>query len=392
MQHINITPDDFFKRAVSAAKHYGFSSFEEALSREYTEEESHQSKQNIVIPKISKRAHPLEQSFHKSLELCAQAELLPRREPILFYTSQTRQTSRGTTDVLFGIHIIGSKQTLAEAIVMKAARAVLESHGIREHHIRVNSVGDKDSSARYIREVTNVLKRCIADLPLTVQTAMRENVLDAIEELITKEHQVVSELPRTVDYLTSPSRRHLKEVLEFMENVELPYVLDEQLLGIRQCLSHIVFELVGTKDRKQVYAAGGRYDDLARTRFRIPTPAVGATIMFETTGQFAKDGMEGRKRRNNAKVCFIHVGIEARMRSFSVIDTFREARIPVEQCFKYDKLTDQLAYAERLNTPYMVIMGQKEAQENVVIVRNTATRAQQTVPLAMLPHFFKQGV
>ena len=47
------------------------------------------------------------------------------------------------------------------------------------------------------------------------------------------------------------------------------------------------------------------------------------------------------------------------------------------------------AVAENLKVPYIIIMGQKEALENAVIVRNMANRSQTVVPIPKLADYLK---
>ena len=62
----------------------------------------------------------------------------------------------------------------------------------------------------------------------------------------------------------------------------------------------------------------------------------------------------------------------------------RQANIPVHQALAKDKLSVQLATAEKMNVPYIIMMGQKEAVEETVVVRNMQTRVQETVRVTFL--------
>ena len=51
----------------------------------------------------------------------------------------------------------------------------------------------------------------------------------------------------------------------------------------------------------------------------------------------------------------------------------------------------QLAHARELESAYILIMGQREALDGTVIVRNTTTQAQETVPVETLPPYLRQN-
>jgi len=89
------------------------------------------------------------------------------------------------------------------------------------------------------------------------------------------------------------------------------------------------------------------------------------------------------------KIYFIQLGFEAKLKSLTVIEILRKARVPIAQSISKDGLGQQLAIAERTGVPFTIIFGQKEALENTVIVRNMETRSQETVKISALPDFVK---
>jgi histidyl-tRNA synthetase len=62
----------------------------------------------------------------------------------------------------------------------------------------------------------------------------------------------------------------------------------------------------------------------------------------------------------------------------------------VHQALSKDKLAGQLSVAERIETPYMILIGKKEAMEQSAIVRDMSTRSQETVPLSKLAQHVKK--
>ncbi len=77
----------------------------------------------------------------------------------------------------------------------------------------------------------------------------------------------------------------------------------------------------------------------------------------------------------------MQLGFEAKLKSLGLIETLRQARIPVIQSLAKDKMAGQVGMAEKSQAPIVIIMGKKEAMENSVIIRETSTRSQDTVKL-----------
>ena len=134
-------------------------------------------------------------------------------------------------------------------------------------------------------------------------------------------------------------------------------------------------------------ALGFRYNGLAKKlEMKHEVPGIGVTIVYKTSGKAYKRCHKQKKPR----VYFIQFGFDAKLKSFEVIESLRHAHIPLYQSLAKDKLTAQMAVAENMNIPYVILMGQKEALENSVIVRDMGTRMQETVKIADLPVYLKE--
>lgn len=384
------SPADFLKKAVTVARGSGFRHFDEVrpLIRNAGDEK------RAPVPAIDAKSRKIDSvggEFAHALKGCADKGLLPSREPILMYHASITPGSPGK--ISFGLHILGSKNSIAEALILKTAFGIIEETGIKGTTLFVNSIGDRDSSAKFARESGNFLKRHAERLPSPALEILKDDVFLALEMLAKKRHPVYEEIPRPYEFLTSASRRHLREVLEFIERNEIPYEIDDLLIGHRDCYAQTLFEIRGPEGEdgsRMSVARGGRYDEFPRRLFKLSSPGVG--IVFTVTGNGAAPAPEkvvAPKSSREPKICFIHVGFEAKVKSLMVIDAMRRARVPFYQCLQFEKLTDQMRYAESLSVPYTLIMGHKEALEGCVIVRNVSTRAQEAVPIASLSTFFR---
>ena len=111
-------------------------------------------------------------------------------------------------------------------------------------------------------------------------------------------------------------------------------------------------------------------------------PAIGVSLCLEKTGRKNETlKMSAITKILNPQICFMQLGFEAKLKSLRVIETFRVAGIPVIQSLAKDKMAGQVGMAEKNHTPVVVIMGKKEAMEDSVIIRDSATRSQETVPV-----------
>jgi len=119
--------------------------------------------------------------------------------------------------------------------------------------------------------------------------------------------------------------------------------------------------------------------------FKKEVPMIGIKINFKS--DFEKRLIPKIKR---SSVFFIQLGDEAKHKSLKVIDILRQEDIYIYHSLGRDKMAGQLAMADRVKTPYILIMGKKEAMENTIMIRDVATRSQETIAILDLTNHLKK--
>src|SRR3989338_7447854 len=125
---------------------------------------------------------------------------------------------------------------------------------------------------------------------------------------------------------------------------------------------------------------------LAARYAAAPTSAATISITCEIRGKTRVK----REATGIPSIYFAHLGAEARRRSLSVLELLRAADIPVYQGLTHDRIAEQMAAARTHATPYILIMGHKEAVEGTVLVREVATNSQEAIPLPELSNYLKR--
>ena len=196
--------------------------------------------------------------------------------------------------------------------------------------------------------------------------------------------------PKAISCLSDESRIHFRSTLEYLEGLEINYKINDYLVSDRRYANGTVFEIKQKSDNPkkpdESLAVGFRTDGLGKKLdFKKDIPMVGVKICFKS--DFEKRQMPKIKR---ASVFFIQLGDEAKHKSLKVIDILRQENIYIHHSLGRDKMSGQLAMADRSKTPYILIMGKKEAMENTVMIRDVATRSQETVPIKDLAEYLKK--
>lgn len=304
-------------------------------------------------------------------------------QPAMFYREE-RDNTRGMLTV--HLDMLGSAQSVAEALLIKTTVETLREAGIPGTTLRINSMGDRESLGKFIRELHSFYRKKIADLHAPCRHVLKENIFAVL--MCEHSHCVALRIdaPRAIGFLSEPARAHFKEVLEYLERMEVPYELHEHLLGPSGVCSQTVFDM--RDESGALLASGFRYNHLARRLgARREIPALGVTLFLSGHTVLAR---AKRFVPLSPQVYFIQLGPLAKLRSLHIIEMLRRAGVSLAQSIVHDKLSVQIAHAESLNIPFVAIMGQKEAIDGTALVRDRERSFQETLPISKLAVFLKR--
>lgn len=321
-------------------------------------------------------------------------------QPVMFYEygpifrHDKPQRGRYRQFWQFDLDCLGSDKSIMDALVIKACMSILEEAGASNLTIDINSIGDKECRNAYIKELVNYYKKHINNLPTVDRMRLKTNPLRILDSKEEKTKEINEGAPDSVSCLCASCKKHFKEVLEYLEEMSIPYNINKNLVRGLSYYTRTVFEIIeqggGEDGSPLALAGGGRYDYMARQMGnKRDIPSVGISIGVDRIIASSWYKKLSPRILKKPKIYFIQLGSEAKLKSLNVIEILRKAHIPIAQSLPKDSIGSQLAVAEKLAIPYVIILGVKEALDNSVIVRNMSNRSQDTVKLNKLLEYLK---
>ena len=326
-----------------------------------------------------------------------------------FFRHENPQKGRFREFRQFGLEILGTSKSIADAIIIRIMSIILNEAGFENLIVDINSIGDKECRPAYIHELTNYYKKHIAYLCPNCKERLKHNPLRLLDCKNPKCVELKAGAPDAVSYLCSNCKQHFKEVLEYLEEMELPYRINKTLVRGLSYYTRTVFEIMEAKEETKngeggegvqekekgaeplTIAGGGRFDYLAKALgSKKDVSAVGGSIGIERVLLSPVHKKLSPRILKRPKVYFIQLGFEAKLKSLRIIEILRKARVPIMQALSKDGIGTQLSTAEKLEIPYVIIFGQKEALEGTIIIRDMATRSQESVKIENLPEYLKR--
>lgn len=321
-------------------------------------------------------------------------------QPIMLYSSgpvfRHDKPQRGRYRQLhqFNLEILGTKKSIADALIIKTVALILEEAGAKNLVVDINSIGDKESRTAYLRELTNYYKKHVNSMPAEARERLKTNPLRLLDSKDPKMIAINVDAPEAVASLNPESKKHLKEVLEYLDEMGIMYRLNKNLVRGLSYYTHTVFEMIDEGDEETgplSVAGGGRYDYLGTMLgSKKEVPAIGAAIGMDRVVEAPWWNGLAPKIQKKPKCYFIQLGFEAKLKALPIIDLLRKNHIPVLQSLTKDSLSAQLAIAERSGVQFAIIFGQKEALEKSVIVKDMVKHSQKTVKIDKLIEYLKE--
>lgn len=318
-----------------------------------------------------------------------------------FFRHDNPQKGRYRQFYQFGLEILGSPKSINDATIIHLLVTVLKEAGIKNLRVQINSIGDQECRGAYRRDLSNYYKKNVKNICADCRERLKTNPLRLLDCKNPQCQETKAGAPEPVSYLCPACKIHFKEVLEYLDKFGIEYEINSNLVRGLDYYSRTVFEIVsdtetehedGTKSVSTLaLGGGGRYDYLSKALGgKKDVPAVGGSLgvdrVIETPG-YAKHSPRIVKK---PKIFFIQLSFDAKLKCFEIIEILRKNKIPMAHSMSRDSLSTQLGMAERMGISYTLILGQKEALEGTVIVRNMDTRSQDTIKIDKLAEYLKK--
>ena len=325
-------------------------------------------------------------------------------QPVMLYLKDPCRgaVKNGSCHRYADLEILGASGPIAEALLIQTGRIMLAEEGYTDTRVEVNSVGDRDSLARFGRELTAYYRKNINEMTPECRQLLKRDPFELLAWRDESCKALNEHAPRAMDFLSEASRHHLEEVLEYLEALKIPYVVNNGLFGNRSYCTETIFMIIDAdpclpagkaiakngKSQQHILALGLRYNGLAkRLSVKKDIQGVGLSLLIKGNGKGLRDSLKKIKR---PIASFVQLGLESKLLSLDIVEKLRMAKIPLQLSLLKDRLGAQVSTVEKYHTPYVIVIGKKEAMDKTAIVRRVDTYSQETIPLADLPEHMKK--
>ncbi len=128
--------------------------------------------------------------------------------------------------------------------------------------------------------------------------------------------------------------------------------------------------------------SGGRYDNLTGYYTKQRMPGIGISIgLTRLFSQLKEEGLIKPERRTLVEALVVPLGKDQMEAALKTAAALRAADIKTDVFYQEKGMKQKMKYASRLGIPYVVLIGEEEANNGTVSVKNMDEGQQVTVPL-----------
>lgn len=279
-----------------------------------------------------------------------------------------------------GFEILGAQGPAADAQLILIAQNLLKDLGIN-FSLQINSIGCANDREAFKNALVEYYKPFKKQLCEDCKIRLAKNpmrLLDCKEEECIKLKQ---NAPQTIDYLDEECKKHFMQVLEFLDELAIPYNLNPFLVRGLDYYTRTVFEFwpIGEIKSQSALLSGGRYDTLIEELGGQPTPAVGFAAGVERLIIRIKEEGVVIAPAERPEIFIAQLGIEAKKKAMALFEDLRKEGFKIAENFAKDSLKQQLESANKLRARITLIIGQKELQEKTILLRDMDAGVQEIV-------------
>lgn len=281
----------------------------------------------------------------------------------------------------FGVENIGEKSPYIDAEVIAMGYSMLKTLGLNSIKVCLNTLGDKQSRDNYRNALKEYFKPYIDELCVDCKRRYEQNVLRLLDCKVDHEHPCMQNAPKIEDSLTPESKSYFEIVCRCLDDMDIPYEIDQRLVRGLDYYTDTVFEVVSLDPQSGSQATvfgGGRYDNLVEYFGGPSQSGIGFAIGMERLMILANAEQVFSDLQPDMD-CYIMTLGETKQEGLGLSHILRANGYRCEVNYAQRSMKSQFKTVDRLNAKYVLILGEDEVKNEVVGVKCIATQHQESV-------------
>lgn len=273
----------------------------------------------------------------------------------------------------FGVESFGSDSVYEDANMIMMVADILRECGIG-YRLQLNSLGDHNCMPAYRDNLVEFVTQYKDDVCDDCIRRLDTNPIRVLDCKNEKCQTIYTNAPKLINNLCSGCEEDFSKLKKILDNNEIMYEIDTNLVRGLDYYSKTAFEFVSDDIGSQsAIAGGGRYDRLIEFLDGRPTPAVGFAMGIERL-------MELIKMPEVTKSGY-YIGAMDEETVDLVVQLAHKKRSSekVTIDYKAKNFKNHIKGADKVNAKYFILIGSNEVKSGTIIVKNVEDKSEETI-------------
>ena len=264
--------------------------------------------------------------------------------------------------------------------------------GLKNIELHINNIGDPNERSEYRKQLIKYFEQHKDQLDEDASRRLHSNPMRILDSKNPKMQSIIDHAPKFVDGMSGASKTHFEKVLGYLEQQNIPYTINKNLVRGLDYYNRTVFEWVSNDLGSQgTVAGGGRYDYLIGSMCNTEIPAFGVGIGIERIILLLEQ-LDHVQNYSQPSVYLVNMGHSVDQFTLQVANVLRNQGISTSMNIGSTSFKSQLKKADKSGASFAIIIGDDEVKKKVVQIKLLRkTMDQQEVLLNNIVDFIKNN-
>lgn len=291
----------------------------------------------------------------------------------------------------FGVEMLGVEDPALDVEAMLMAVTIVQSLGLKNVRLVINTLGDAASRQAHKEALKKHFEPYLNELCQDCRERYEKNPLRILDCKVDHDHPAMKSAPRTIDYLTDEAKDYFNQVLGLLDDLEISYVVDPNLVRGLDYYCHVVFEVISDDPilgAQSTLGGGGRYNSLIEELGGPATPGIGFAFGMERLVIALGDQLE--EEEEHLDVYVMPLGEKGRQLAVQIVAMLRANGFSCDMDYLNRSMKAQFKTVDRQKATFAIIIGDQEVEQEVVNIKDTRNRTQDTVALENILEYLEE--
>ena len=307
---------------------------------------------------------------------------------------ERKQKGRYRQFTQFGVEAIGAENPSIDAEVLAMVMHIYQSFGLKHLKLVINSIGDADSRKEYNEALVKHFEPVIGDFCSDCQSRLHTNPIRILDCKVDKDKEAVKTAPRITEFLNAESTKYYDEVKQHLDNLNIRYEEDPNLVRGLDYYTHTAFELMIDNPNYDgaitTLCGGGRYNGLLELLGGPNNTGIGFALSIERLLLALEDEGIELDVEDDFDLFIVTMGHEADNYAVKLLNELRHNGVKADKDYLSRKVKGQMKQADRLQANYTIVIGDQELENNEIDIKDMATGNTEKINLDEVVAYFKK--